>query len=163
MNDISAITTEGSAKPLGSLGRDQQAAGKALPHSLLTKNQPPVFGVAQHEPPELHSIDRTAQANPDDRLTDERIEAPLASLSPEVDEGQQQARALQTVAALQDYAQSVERHLNFQLDQDSGVTVIKVFDADSDRLIRQIPSDEVLSLAQKLKLEEPLALFSARV
>lgn len=69
----------------------------------------------------------------------------------------------QAVARLNDYVQNSERKLEFQMDEESGKTVVKVFDANSDELIRQIPNEEALELAQKLSQEEPLMLFSANV
>jgi flagellar protein FlaG len=67
------------------------------------------------------------------------------------------------VAKLNDYVQSTERKLEFQVDDDSGHTVVKVYDKNSEELIRQIPNEEALELAQKLNQEEPLMLFSAQV
>lgn len=67
------------------------------------------------------------------------------------------------VTQMQDYMQNMERSLNFQLDEESGITVIKVYDSETEELIRQIPNEEVVSLAQKLNEEEPLMLFSAKV
>ena len=69
----------------------------------------------------------------------------------------------QAVAKLNDYVQNTERKLNFQLDEDAGLTIIRVFDKATDELIRQIPNEEAVSLAQKLNQEEPLLLFSAQV
>jgi len=69
----------------------------------------------------------------------------------------------QAVAKLNDYVQNTERKLNFQLDEDAGMTIIRVFDKATDELIRQIPNEEAVSLAQKLNQEEPLLLFSAQV
>ena len=69
----------------------------------------------------------------------------------------------QAVAKLNDYVQNTERKLNFQLDEDAGFTIIRVFDKATDELIRQIPNEEAVSLAQKLNEEEPLLLFSAQV
>jgi len=69
----------------------------------------------------------------------------------------------QAVATLNDYVQNTERKLSFQLDEEAGLTVIRVFDKQSEELIRQIPSEEAVSLAQKLNQEEPLLLFSAQV
>ena len=69
----------------------------------------------------------------------------------------------QAVAKLNDYVQNTERKLNFQLDEDAGMTIIRVFDKATDELIRQIPNEEAVSLAQKLNDEEPLLLFSAQV
>ena len=67
------------------------------------------------------------------------------------------------VAKLNDYVQNTERKLNFQLDDEAGITIIRVYDKQSEELIRQIPSEEAVSLAQKLNQEEPLMLFSAQV
>lgn len=69
----------------------------------------------------------------------------------------------EAVSKLNDYVQSTERTLDFQLDEDSGQTVIKVFDKQSSELIRQIPDELALTLAQKLNDEEPSLLFSAQV
>lgn len=69
----------------------------------------------------------------------------------------------QAVAKLNDYVQNTERKLEFQLDDDSGEVVVRVYDRRSDELIRQIPNEEALELAKKLNQEEPLMLFSAQV
>ena len=44
----------------------------------------------------------------------------------------------------------MNRSLQFQVDQDSGRDVIKVLDKNSGELIKQYPSEEVLSLVSKL-------------
>ena len=67
------------------------------------------------------------------------------------------------VSKLNDYVQSNERTLDFQMDEDSGKTVIKVYDTLSAELIRQIPNELALELAQNLNDEEPSLLFSAQV
>jgi flagellar protein FlaG len=67
------------------------------------------------------------------------------------------------VARLNDYVQSVERDLRFSLDRESGQPVISVFDRKTSELIRQIPPEITLSLAQQLNSDEPLLLFSAQV
>ena len=67
------------------------------------------------------------------------------------------------VSKLNDYVQSTERTLDFQMDEESGKTVIKVYDTLSAELIRQIPNELALELAQNLNDEEPSLLFSAQV
>ncbi|MGK0249674.1 MAG: flagellar protein FlaG [Oleispira sp.] len=67
------------------------------------------------------------------------------------------------VSKLNDYVQSMERTLDFQIDEDSGKTVIRVFDKISSELIRQIPNELALELAQNLNDDEPSLLFSAQV
>jgi flagellar protein FlaG len=67
------------------------------------------------------------------------------------------------VAKLNDYVQNAERKLEFQVDEESGHTIVRVYDKHSEELIRQIPEEEALELAQRLNQEEPLMLFSAQV
>lgn len=67
------------------------------------------------------------------------------------------------VAKLNDYVQSTERRLDFQVDEDSGRSVIKVFDKETEELVRQIPSEQALELARRLGDEEPSFLFNAEV
>ncbi len=54
------------------------------------------------------------------------------------------------VSKLNDYVQSVQRNLSFSVDKDSGETVIKVYDAQTKEVIRQIPPDETLRLAASI-------------
>ncbi len=67
------------------------------------------------------------------------------------------------VSKLNEYVQATSRTLNFQVDDESGKTVIKVYDRESDKLIRQIPNELVLELARRLNEEEPSLLFEAQV
>ncbi|MBL4798531.1 MAG: flagellar protein FlaG [Oleispira sp.] len=69
----------------------------------------------------------------------------------------------EAVSKLNDYVQSTQRTLDFQMDEESGKTVIKVYDTLSAELIRQIPNELALELAQNLNDEEPSLLFSAQV
>jgi len=54
------------------------------------------------------------------------------------------------VATIQDFVQSVRRSINFSLEEGSGRVVVKVTDAGSGDVIRQIPSEEALQLAENL-------------
>lgn len=67
----------------------------------------------------------------------------------------------QAVEEISDYVQSIQRDLHFSVDDDSGLTVIKVLDKDSGDLIRQIPEDVFLDLAQNLRENKSLNLFDA--
>lgn len=69
----------------------------------------------------------------------------------------------EAVSRINEYVQKTERTLDFKLDESSGQTVIRVYDKASEELIRQIPGELALELAQKLNDEEPSLLFSAQV
>ena len=51
---------------------------------------------------------------------------------------------------LQDFVGDLNRNLEFSVDKDSGRDVIKVFDKGSGDLLKQYPSEEVLTLVSKL-------------
>lgn len=64
----------------------------------------------------------------------------------------------ETVAAvaaqIESYLRSTGRQVQFSIDNDSGRTVISVRDANTGDLIRQIPSEEALRLAQSLGVQQ---------
>jgi len=64
------------------------------------------------------------------------------------------------VSDIQGFVQSVRRDINFNLDEDSGRVVINVTEATSGDVIRQIPSEEALRLAENLS-EIRSVLFEA--
>ncbi|MBM7059568.1 flagellar protein FlaG [Pseudomonas sp. UL073] len=65
------------------------------------------------------------------------------------------------VANMSSFAQSVQRNLNFSIDDASGEVVIKVMDRDSGEMVRQIPSEDALRLAEQLEELRSL-MFEAR-
>ena len=64
------------------------------------------------------------------------------------------------VSTIQEFVQSVRRNVNFTLEDASGRVVVKVTDASSGDIIRQIPSEEALQLAESLEEVRSL-LFKA--
>ena len=56
----------------------------------------------------------------------------------------------QAVDELQRKAQSFSPNLRFSVDHDTGRTVVRVTDANTQEVIRQIPAEEVLQLAKEL-------------
>ena len=53
---------------------------------------------------------------------------------------------------LTDYSQNIQRQINFSVDEDSNRTVIKVIDSESEEVIREIPSKEILAIARAIDL-----------
>ncbi len=56
----------------------------------------------------------------------------------------------ETVQNLNDFIQRQDRSLQFEVDEVTGDTVIKVMDSATDEVIRQIPSEELLALARRM-------------
>ncbi|MCQ4258386.1 flagellar protein FlaG [Stutzerimonas stutzeri] len=46
--------------------------------------------------------------------------------------------------------QSIQRDLSFSVDDSTGDVVVKVIDGDSGKVVRQIPSEEILRLTERL-------------
>jgi len=68
---------------------------------------------------------------------------------------------ISAVDNLNNYVQAIRRELQFSVDENSGRTVIKVLDAETKELIRQIPAEEVISLSKTLGRKDSL-IFSEK-
>ncbi|OLF54868.1 flagellar protein FlaG [Pseudomonas chlororaphis subsp. aurantiaca] len=98
----------------------------------------------------------------------EKPQADVVALSAAKKEENQQAQQSEqdklkmAVAEIEKFVQSVKRNLEFSIDEPSGKVVVKVIASDSGEVIRQIPNEEVLKLANSLNDASSL-LFSAKV
>ena len=54
------------------------------------------------------------------------------------------------VQKVQNFTQNLAKELLFNIDKDSGRTVVKVVDTSTKEVIRQIPSEEMLAMAKAL-------------
>ena len=70
-------------------------------------------------------------------------------------------QVLAAMADMQDYVQSAQYNLQFELHDDSSRMVVKVTEAATGEVIRQIPSEEALRLAENLS-EIRSVLFSGK-
>jgi flagellar protein FlaG len=84
-------------------------------------------------------------ANENEKI-DDRSEKDIS-----VNQAQLTPQQLEKVAQqLQDFVGEMNRGLEFSVDKDSGRDVIKVIDKSSGDLVKQYPSEEVLTLVAKL-------------
>ena len=81
--------------------------------------------------------------------------APVTGKPPE------RAELEKAVSDIQEFAQSNQRKLDFSIDDTTGVMVVKVIASDSGEVIRQLPSEVALKLAQNLADPHSL-LFQAK-
>ncbi len=49
------------------------------------------------------------------------------------------------------FNQSIDRSLQFKVDEELGVTIVRVVDKETDELIRQFPPEELINLSKRLK------------
>ena len=105
-----------------------------------------------------------ADIAPDSNRTNESTEDNLLSVSPEtkglsttvdknkqmnIDVGAEQIES--AVTKLNEFVQTNSTQLNFSVDEGSNKQVVKVTDSKSGDIIRQIPSEEILRLSERLQ------------
>jgi len=54
------------------------------------------------------------------------------------------------VSQLQDYVQSIQRDMKFHIDDATGRVIVQVVDSNTQEVVRQIPSEEMLAIARHL-------------
>ena len=59
------------------------------------------------------------------------------------------------VENISNYVQNITRDLEFSVDEDLGKTVVTVLNTETQEVIRQIPSEEMVELAKRLDRKEP--------
>ena len=62
----------------------------------------------------------------------------------------QSANVADAMKTISEFINMPVRTVNFTQDDGSEKTVIKIFDSESNELIRQFPSEEILSIAQRI-------------
>lgn len=86
----------------------------------------------------------------------------LSSGSPKPTEhGGEQKDIGDAVERIRTQMQALQRNLDFSIDDSTGHVVVQVIDGDSGKVVRQIPSEEILQLAERLDEMRSL-LFEAK-
>ena len=60
----------------------------------------------------------------------------------------QQAAVNEAVTIINDRFQKLQRNLEFSVEEDTGMVLVKVFDTETEELVRQIPAEQVVKMAQ---------------
>lgn len=69
----------------------------------------------------------------------------------EVDMELSQEALEKVVSQLNDYIQNTQRDVDFSVDDSTGHVVVRVIDSESEQVIRQIPSEEMLAISRHLQ------------
>ena len=102
---------------------------------------------------------RAVQGVPATTQTGKDKAAGGTNLPPTSGSDPQQAVALEeAVSKVSDFVQNYQRNLQFSVDGDSGRTIIKVVDAETEEVIREIPPEHVIKLARRLNSPDSLIL-----
>ena len=89
----------------------------------------------------------TALPRQEQKLVEQAVSEALASNAEALSEQQ----LTDTINALNDNAFVIKRSLQFNVDEQTGTTIITVRNSQTDEVIRQIPSEALLRLAQRIE------------
>ena len=92
------------------------------------------------------SVGRTANA---ERAKEGPSSAEQARQAKQVEQDQKPLDDV--VSELNNLVRELHRELQFSVDNKSGDTIVKVIDRETDEVVRQIPSEEVVRLRQRLQ------------
>lgn len=87
------------------------------------------------------------------KVTGDEVAEQAATSEPAKREGAPQPTREQVESAtrdITDYMQSVSRSLQISVDDSLGTTIIRVLDAETDELVRQIPAEKAVEVARYL-------------
>jgi flagellar protein FlaG len=98
------------------------------------------------------TVARSVRPDNDQQINSTRVGTLVRAEKPQPTSQQVQGREpmKKAVSSMKAFAQSIQRNLNFALDDSTGQVVVKVTDGESGEVISQIPSEDALRLAESL-------------
>lgn len=120
----------------GNFQPPSEASGRNLP--TLSSREPST---------NVQNIDKEVQT-----VTKLKPKEPTAS-PVTIDQSQNDKReeAISQIEEFKDFSQSIDRSLQFKVDEELGVTIVRVIDKETDELVRQFPPEELINLSKRLK------------
>jgi flagellar protein FlaG len=105
------------------------------------------------EAPQQASRGPVATGTP--QVATERSKAPQSPQNQQLDSGRSgnqpsREQVEDAVTRLSNFVAPNQSEINFSVDESSGVRVVKIIDRNSNEVIRQMPSEEAVALAQAL-------------
>jgi len=131
----------------------------------ISGNQTKTITLEGVKPTEAAVVE-TEKVRVDTTLTPDGGAAVVQGDSQNKDSAQNQAEKLHVaVSQINDHVQNIQRNLQFTVDDITGKDVVTVVDSETEQVIRQIPSEEVLEVARRITVnsEEAVQLFSTKV
>jgi len=94
------------------------------------------------------------QTKRQDAVASSGNQLPAADVQTEKTAAPSQQELSAVVAELNSQLQSVERNLQFSIDDGSGQTIVKVVNTETEELVRQIPSEELLRISERIREQQ---------
>jgi len=71
-----------------------------------------------------------------------------AVVSDQQSEVVEQAELNDAVTYINDHFQNIQRNLEFSVEEDTGKVLVRVYDTETEELVRQIPGEQAIKMAQ---------------
>lgn len=125
---------------------------------------PPIRGAVSSAPTESPNQEITpTQAIKLDQEVEVRQEAAAVGKEAPTEDREQSAsveeKMEEAAKEMREYMKSIERDLEFSVDEDSGRTVITVIDPETEKVVRQIPPEETLHILRNMEKGGGSSLF----
>lgn len=114
----------------------------SLGHSALPASQPSRDVVLGRQ---IDVFEQTAAA-----ARQAAVDDPVFASSGEQNPGAQNRRLKGAVDAINDFLKSSSSNIEFSIDEDSGKTIVKLMDKETNTVLRQYPSKEALAIAKDI-------------
>lgn len=123
-----------------------------LAESTNTGGPPPVIANAQNEsqPSASGANDVTSPQKYETTSNNPFATAAQESVVTEDSPSPPSQSLEQTVTQLNDYVQSIQRELQFSIDEESGDTIVKVIEKATNEVVRQIPAEDLMETLKSL-------------
>ena len=105
---------------------------------ITTQDVPEISPLRSVE--QVQTAEKQIEIKPEQESSKEKT-APESISAKEVEE---------VLEAFQDLSETIQTKLSFSVDDNNNEIVVKVFDRESNELIRQFPSEEMLALQDKM-------------
>ncbi len=122
--------------------RMQEGAGKNKSVSLVSLQGSKHIAPKQSEKTEKNDLEQNIEL---------KVEKESLSVLENRKKEEKESEISDKLSRLNDFVQHINRDLEFSLHEESGRTVVTVLDSETEKVIRKIPSDEVLRIAESLE------------
>jgi len=122
----------------------------------MTINQLNGIGTLPPPSPTISTTRKASVSNADITLSS------VSNLEPKADnKSEAEEQIKQAVQKIQGVVDNLAQSLRFSIDEETGKTIIKVMDAHTEEIIRQIPTEEAIEIARTLDKAQGL-LFNGK-
>jgi flagellar protein FlaG len=122
----------------------------ALSQSALAATPPSRDAVLARQ---VDAFERTAAAARQAEVAD-----PVSALSGTEDAATQSKKLQGAVDAINDFLKPISSSIEFSIDEDSGKTIVKLMDKETNTVLRQYPTKEALAIARDIDKLQGLLL-----